>query len=122
MRIYILLLSAAICSNLSAQNLKSGGVLKPEQANMDIRHYTVALDVDPQQKTINGYTEIDFNLLTPTNNLLFDFWHGLTVSQLWVNGKSQTYEHTNDDYIKIPLSQELPAGKVKVKVAYGGKH
>jgi hypothetical protein len=27
----------------------------------------------------------------------------------------------HDDYIKIPLSQQLPAGKVKVKVAYGGK-
>jgi hypothetical protein len=38
-----------------------------------------------------------------------------------VNGKVQTYTHTNDDYIKIPLSQQLPAGKVKVKVAYGGK-
>ena len=106
---------------IKAQNLKSGGVLKPEQAIMDIRHYTVALEVNPTDKSINGYTEIDFNLSKPTNNLLFDFWHGLTISQLWVNGKTQTYTHTNDDYIKISLSQQLPAGKVKVKVAYGGK-
>jgi len=104
-----------------AQNLKSGGVLKPEQAIVDIRHYTVALDVNPNDKSINGYTEIDLNLLQPTSNLLFDFWHGLTITQLWVNEKIQTYTHTNDDYIKIPLTQELPAGKVKVKVAYGGK-
>jgi hypothetical protein len=81
----------------------------------------VALEVNPNEKSINGYTEIDLNLLQPTNYLLFDFWHGLTISQLWVNGKTQTYTHTNDDYIKIPLSQQLPAGKVKVKVAYGGK-
>jgi aminopeptidase N len=121
MRISLLLLSSLLILNLSAQNLKSGGVLKPEQAIMDIRHYTIVLDVDPQQKSINGYTEIDFNLLKPTSNLLFDFWHGLTINQLWINGKTQTYTHTNDDYIKIPLSQELPAGKVKVKVAYGGK-
>jgi len=121
MRILLLLISTILILNLSAQNLKSGGVLKPEQANMDIRHYTIALDVDPQQKSINGYTEIDFNLLKPTNNLLFDFWHGLTISQLWVNGKPQTYTHTNDDYIKISLPQELATGKVKVKVAYGGK-
>ena len=89
-----------------SQNLKSGGVLKPEQAIMDIRHYTIALDVDPEQKSINGYTEIDFNLLQPSSNLLFDFWHGLTISQLWVNGKTKTFTHTNDDYIKIPLTQE----------------
>lgn len=106
---------------INAQNLKSGGKLKPEQAIMDIRHYTVALDVDPTQQTINGYTEIDFNLLQPTSHLLFDFWHGLTISQLWVNGKTNPYTHTDDDYIKIPLGQELPAGKVKVKIAYGGK-
>src|SRR6187401_1163186 len=85
-----------------SQNLKSGGVLKPEQAIMDIRHYTVALDVDPTEKSINGYTEIDLNLLKPTSNLLFDFWHGLKISQVWVNGKPQTYTHTNDNYIKIP--------------------
>ena len=106
---------------VNSQDLKSGGILKPEQAIMDIRHYTVALDVDPSKKSINGYTEIDLNLLQRTNNLLFDFWHGLKISQLWVNGKIQTYTHTNDDYIKIPLSQQLPTGKVKVKVAYGGK-
>src|SRR4030095_10764605 len=106
---------------ISAQNLKSGGVLKPERAIMDIRHYTVALDVNPNDKSIKCYTEIDLNLLQPTNFLLFDFWHGLTITQLWVNGKTQTYTHTNDDYIKIPLPQELPAGKVKVKVVYGGK-
>ena len=117
--IFLFLLITSIYTN--SQNLKSGGVLKPEQANMDIRHYTIALDVIPNEQSINGYTEIDLNLLQPTNILLFDFWHGLRISQLWVNGKTQSYTHTDDDYIKIQLSQQMPAGKVKVKVAYGGK-
>ena len=62
MRIILLLLSCFLYAALTAQNLKSGGVLKPVQANMDIRHYTVALEVDPVKKTINGYTEIGLNL------------------------------------------------------------
>src|SRR5688500_9594622 len=115
----LFLIVISIWSN--AQDLKSGGVLKPEQAIMDIRHYTVALDVDPVNKSINGYTEIDLKLLKPSGNLLFDFWHGLKISGLWVNGKTHSFTHTDDDYIRIPLSQELPAGNVKVKVAYGGK-
>jgi aminopeptidase N len=121
MRILIITSLFLISFFANAQNLKSGGVLKPEQAIMDIRHYTVALEVNPTEKSINGYTEIDFNLLKSTNFLLFDFWHGLTISQLWVNGKIQKFDHTQDDYIKISLAENLPEGKVKVKVAYGGK-
>src|SRR5688572_12920101 len=121
MRILFFAVSIAISTQHSAQNLKSGGVLKPEQAIMDIRHYTLTLDVNPSQKTINGSTEIDFNLLKQTNNLLFDFWHGLTISKVWVNGKTQNYSHTPDDLVRISLAQALPEGKVKVKIAYGGK-
>ena len=102
-----------------SQNLKSGGVLKPEQAIMDIRHYTVALDVDPTQKSINGYTEIDLNLSKSSSVLLFDFWHGLTVKEILVNGKKESFTHGKDDLIKIHSTQQ--AGKVKVKIAYGGK-
>lgn len=121
MRKIQLLLILFISFASQAQNLKSGGKLKPEQAIMDIRHYTVALYVDPVQKMINGYTEIDLNLLKPNSGLLFDLWHGLTINQVWVNGKTANYTHTNDDLVKIALQQELPAGKVKVKIAYGGK-
>lgn len=108
-----------IAISVLGQNLKSGGALKPDQAIMDIRHYTIALDVDPDQKAINGYTEIDLILTSPTDHLLFDFWHGLTVSNVWVNGKTKTFNHSTDDLIRI--DQALPAGKVKVKIAYGGK-
>ena len=121
MRTILILITVFFSLTANSQDLKSGGVLKPEQAIMDIRHYTVALDVNPADQSINGYTEIDLNLTQPTNNLLFDFWHGLKISQLWINGKTQTYTHTEDDYIKVPLAQQLPAGKVKVKIAYGGK-
>src|SRR5690606_11097184 len=90
-------------------------------ANMDIRHYTIALDVDPALQAIKGYTEIDFILANPSELLLFDFWHGLTISQVWVNGKKEAYQHTEDDLIRIKTSKPLPAGKAKVKIAYGGK-
>lgn len=120
MRLISLLLFCISSLSIAAQNLKSGGRLKPVQANMDIRHYTVALDVDPEKKTIGGYTDIDLNLLQPSADLLFDLWHMLTVSKIWVNGKEQAFEHSKDDLISIKMAQALPAGKVKVKIAYGG--
>ncbi|MBM3414982.1 MAG: M1 family metallopeptidase [Bacteroidetes bacterium] len=120
MRRTAILLYCVFTNVLFAQNLKSGGRLKPEQAIMDIRHYTVALEVDPVQKKISGYTEIDLNLLKPSAVLLFDLWHGLTVGKIWVNGKEQLFEHTGDDLIQISMANTLPEGKVKVKIAYGG--
>jgi len=119
MRNLLLLILFFLSLVSNSQDLKSGGVLKPEQAIMDIRHYTVALDVDPTQKSINGYTEIDLNLSQSTNVLLFDFWHGLTVKDILVNGKKENFTHGDDDLIRINSNQQ--AGKVKVKIAYGGK-
>ena len=121
MRILSFLIFLFFFIDVSAQNLKTGGKLKPEQALMDIRHYTISLEVDPTQKTINGFTEIDLILLKGTNSLLFDLWHGLSINKVWVNGKTQNYIHTDDDFVKISSTQELPAGKIKVKIAYGGK-
>lgn len=120
MRSIILSLALLVCPELFSQNLKSGGVLKPEQAIMDIRHYTVALDVDPARKTINGYTEIDLVLQQSSKILLFDLWHGLTVSRVWVDYTEQKFSHTEDDLLRIAMGNTLPAGKVKVKIAYGG--
>jgi aminopeptidase N len=121
MKNFFLAITIFISSTIFSQDLKSGGVLKPEQAIMDIRHYTLVLDVDPQQQTINGYTEIDLVLSKSTNLLLFDFWHGLTISQVWVNGKKENFTHGKDDLIRINTAQSLAADKVKVKIAYGGK-
>ncbi len=103
-----------------SQNLKSGGVLKPEQAIMDIRHYSIALDVDPEARTINGFTEIDLNLSQSSDVLLFDLVHLLTVKRVSVNGKDQKFTHDDSDLVRISGSN-YPAGKTKVRIDYGGK-
>lgn len=102
-----------------AQDLPSGGVLRPEQAIMDIRHYTVSLDVDPKEKYISGYAEIDLILSTPTDNLLFNFVNLLSVKEIQVNRKNTKFGHANN---LIDVSTpSLQPGRVKVKVTYSGK-
>ncbi|MCO5949276.1 M1 family metallopeptidase [Mucilaginibacter flavidus] len=103
-----------------AQELTSGGKLKPEQAIMDVRHYTIALNVDVKQKTIDGYTTIDVIMAQPTHVLLFDLLDSLKVAQVLVNNKTAPFEYKNN-LIRISLANELPAGKASVKVIYGGK-
>jgi aminopeptidase N len=102
------------------QTLTSGGKLKPEQAIMDVRHYTIALNVDFDQKSIDGYTVIDVIMAQPTKVLLFDLLDSLNVKQVLVNNKNEPYDYKNN-LIRINLNDELPAGKASIKVFYGGK-
>jgi aminopeptidase N len=103
-----------------AQDLKSGGVLKPEQANMDVRHITLSLNVDPAQQSIKGFTETDLVLQHATGVLLFDLTHVLKVDEVWVNDVRQEFSH-DSDLVYIRNNTPWPAGKTKVKIAYGGK-
>lgn len=102
------------------QDLKSGGILRPEHAIMDVRHYAITLSVDPLQQRIDGTTEISIVLSQPTQTLLFDLVSLLEVKKVWVNGKIRPFTHTND-LITISLASPLKAGKALVKVQYGGR-
>jgi len=109
-----------ICNYLHAQTLTNGGKLKAEQAIMDIRHYTIALNVDFTEKSIKGYTIIDVIMAQPTKVLLFDLLEPLQVDSLFVNNKKTSFVYKNN-LITINLRNDLPAGKASVKVFYGGK-
>ncbi len=100
-------------------NITSGGKLKPLQAIMDIRHYTIALDVDINQKAINGYAEIEVNLSSPTDTLLFDFIHLLQIKKILVDGREQNFS-LKDDQIFITNKSAFTAEKHKVRIYYGG--
>lgn len=115
--IYCLLLLTITFSSYS-QNLTSGGKLKPEQAIMDVRHYTINLSVDIPQKSINGFAIIDVIMSQPASTLLFDLMNDLTVQSVSVNGKSTLFTHANN---LITISTLVAAGKNSVKIIYGGK-
>lgn len=117
---FLLLFALGVSLSSSAQNLKSGGALKPEQAVMDIRHYTIALQVDPVEKRIDGYTIISLTLSQASSVMLLDLWHGLRVSDVTVNGRKATFSHGEDDLLRISGSPLFAAGKQEIKVSYGG--
>ena len=120
MKFILYLLLFFLIQNAGAQKLTSGGKLKPEQAIMDVRHYTIALDVDPSMKSIKGYTTIDIIMLQPTKVLLFDLLDSFRINNVTVNGTKQDYSYLHN-MININMSKELPAGKASVTVWYEGK-
>ena len=120
MRKLPIFLSIFFALAVHAQTFTSGGKLKPEQAIMDIRHYTIALNVDFSQKSIAGYTVIDVIMSQPANVLLLDLLDNYNVSEVLVNNKKTPFEFKNN-MIRITPDKMLPAGKASVKVFYGGK-
>ena len=121
MKKVLLVLLLVICTAVThAQSLTNGGKLPPEQAIMDIRHYTIALNVDFAQRSIDGYTTIDVIMAQPTHVLLFNLMDSLNVSKVLVNGKEEPFNYKNNK-ILISLNNALPAGRASVKVFYGGK-
>ena len=114
-----------ISSSLIAQDrdiayMSSGGKLKPLQANMDIRHYTLALDVDIPNQSINGYTEIDLITALPTDTLLLDLVHFLDVTLITMNKRSKTF-YRDGDLLYIVDKAGFKAGRQSIKINYNGK-
>jgi aminopeptidase N len=105
--------------NRDISYLSSGGKLKPLQANMDVRHYTIDLDVDITGQKINGSTEIEIILSKDSDSLLFDLVYLLNVSNVKVNKKDVKFEH-KDDKIYISSAKPFKAGKQTVRITYGG--
>ena len=100
--------------------MSSGGKLNPLQANMDIRHYTLSLDVDIANQSINGYAIIDFNVALPTDTILLDLVHFLEVTRISAGNKNKKF-YRSGDFIYIADAAGFKAGRQRIKIDYNGK-
>ncbi|MGL6266460.1 MAG: M1 family metallopeptidase, partial [Chitinophagaceae bacterium] len=82
--------------------------------------YTIALDVDIENKKIAGYTEIDIILSQKTDTLLFDLVYLLDVYKIKVNNKPVKFEHKKDQ-IFIANNAGFQSGKQRVRIEYDGE-
>jgi aminopeptidase N len=109
-----------IFSHGQAQNLTSGGKLRPEQALMDVRHYTINLRVNIPDKSISGYTGVDVILSQPAPVLLFDLLDSFHIHSVEVNGEQEPFTYGRN-LITIQPAAPFKAGRLSVKIAYDGK-
>ena len=99
--------------------LSSGGKLHPLQSIMDIRHYTIALDIDIANRSFKGSTEVNLNLSEKTNTILLDLIHFYTITQIKVNNKVVAFEQ-KEDKIFITSTAGFEMGNQKVLIEYNG--
>ena len=99
--------------------MSSGGKLNPLQAIMDIRHYTINLNVDIEHQSIKGNVEIQLNLSKQTDTLLLDLLQSMLVTKIKVNNAAVKFNHQNDK-IYITTNSGFKQGQKKINVEYGG--
>lgn len=112
--------SAAQTTNRDISYLTSGGKLKPLQALMDIRHYSIAAEVNIDAKTIRATAAIDMILAKPTDTILLDLVHLLTVDKVWVNQQPASFLQ-KEDKVYITQGKTFMQGKQTVTIQYGGE-
>jgi aminopeptidase N len=98
----------------------SGGRLSPLQANMDIRHYTLSLDVDIVNQAINGFVETNLILTHPADTILFDLIDQFQVTKITVDKQIVRFTRS-DDKIFVLGNKSFLKGKHTIKIEYGGK-
>ncbi|MEJ5994426.1 M1 family metallopeptidase [Pedobacter sp. Du54] len=111
------------CCQASKAQLKldifSGGKLKPLQANMDIRHYTLNLNIAIDQQAISGFAEITVDLIQPADTLLLDLIDVYKIKSIWLDKVAVTFKHQHDSV--LVLKPKISTGRHIVKINYEGK-
>ncbi|HEY0657886.1 MAG TPA: M1 family metallopeptidase, partial [Pyrinomonadaceae bacterium] len=111
--------------DLGVRPTSSGGVLMPEQAAYDVKHYDLDLRINPDAQSIKGVLTVKAQIVKPIDKLVLDLDMPLTVESVaLVSGRKQSslaFERKEGKvWIAFPKMQN--AGKtVEVRVAYGGK-
>ncbi len=102
-----------------AQRPSYGGKLKPVQANMDIKQYSIHIQVDILGKKVSGYTIIKCYLKEATHEILFDLMDSMKVSEVSVDDKKVSFTHQNS-LLNLESVQAWKSGTVFIKVVYSG--
>jgi aminopeptidase N len=98
----------------------SGGPLRAEQACFDVRHYRLAIAVDPAAKTIAGTLTMRATWLAAQPELQLDLAAELSVRALRLGGEPVPFEH-RDGVLHIRPAVPLGIGKeFQLAVDYGG--
>src|SRR5215213_8180603 len=111
--------------SLGARPTESGGVLMPEQAAYDVRHYDLAVKVDVPGQSIKGVLTARALITSPIDKFVLDLDYPFTVESVaLVSGKNSNalkFERRGGK-IWIDFGKTMPKGKtVAVRVAYSGK-
>jgi aminopeptidase N len=102
------------------QFLPSGGKLPATMAAYDVRHYDLAVAVDPATKSVRGANTVTAEVVAPTAVFEINLDDRMQVTSVAVDGAERPFHHRNG-VIRVELEAPWSAGqRHSVTIAYGG--
>lgn len=95
------------------------GALRLERSCYDVLHYDLAIQIDPQKKSINGSNTITFKYLDSSEKIQIDLFQNMEIDLIQIENKTCTYTaHHDAIFVDIP---NLEIGHTyKLHVQYHG--
>ena len=92
------------------------GGLRVERTCFDVKRYDLDITINPEQKSIKGFNEVTFEVLTPTQKIQMDLFENMKVDSIVWNSNKLNYTRDNDAvFIDFP---EKLASKSNHKLSF----
>ncbi len=97
------------------------GGLRPERTSFDVQRYDLNIMINPEEKSIVGYNDIAFKVVTPTAKIQVDLFENLQVDSIVYNHKKLAFQR---EYLAtfIAFPEKLnPGTEHSIRFYYSGK-
>ena len=134
LRSLILLLASCVCAQMDAQEhadyfahhqftradtLRGG--LRPERTGFDVTYYELHLEVDPNDRKIEGRVDMDYRIVHPTKRLQIDLFSNLTIDSIKQGGRRLRFVR-DGNAVFVNLPGNPPQNSLHtMSIWYGGK-
>lgn len=96
------------------------GGLRAERTAYDVKRYDLNITINPEQRSIKGFNEITFDVVSPTQKIQIDLFENMKVDSIFWNSKKLNYKRDNDA-VFIDFPEKLASkSNHKLKFYYSG--
>ena len=95
------------------------GALRPERTSFDVTYYELHLDVDIEDRELEGRVEMEYTVLAPTKRIQIDLFRNMGLDRIVQQGKELKFNRV-EDAVFVDFPTTLPVGtRQKMTIHYG---
>lgn len=98
------------------------GALNSFRTSFDVQHYYISIDVQPAKKYIQGFVDIDFTIVEPTQIIQIDLYENMTLDSIIFNSSQLSFSRKYGAvYVEFTDSLFPDSSRHIIRCYYQGK-